>query len=268
MAELIPNAGQRPATPPAYAAPAAQAVPATTPATTAPAPTSEKEAEIILIGHSQLLYWWPVWLVGFVMAGLTSLDGQMVQIGDSLVRFHPNHNLGVFFFLTLFLVIVVSNVSFRGLVSVAVILTAMLITVVLIYFDWWGIILGWFGDLKIYLNQGAYFWFSTLLFLVWAFTVFAFDRFSYWRVRAGQVTNEYVLGTGSRSFGSGKLTLEKRRSDVFRHWLFGLGSGDLTIHMSGATREDAYIPNVLFIHSKMRVIERMIRELPTEPGPA
>src|SRR5260221_6486043 len=107
MAELIPNAGQRPA----YAPPATDAVPAPAAATAAPVPTSEKEAEIILIGHSQLLYWWPVWLVGFVMAGLTSLDGQMVQIGDSLVRFHPNHNLGVLFFLTLFLVIVVSNVS-------------------------------------------------------------------------------------------------------------------------------------------------------------
>src|SRR5262245_30329977 len=30
-----------------------------------------KPGELVVIGHSNLFYWWPVWLIGFIMAGVT-----------------------------------------------------------------------------------------------------------------------------------------------------------------------------------------------------
>src|SRR5438067_13457386 len=37
-------------------------------------------AEIRVFGHSNLFYWWPVWLLGFIMAALTYLDGHVMAV--------------------------------------------------------------------------------------------------------------------------------------------------------------------------------------------
>ena len=34
-----------------------------------------KEDEIVIISHSPMFYWWPVWLSGYVMAALTYFNG-------------------------------------------------------------------------------------------------------------------------------------------------------------------------------------------------
>ncbi len=36
--------------------------------------------EIVVISHSPIFYWWPVWFVGFLMAALTYLDGHRMAI--------------------------------------------------------------------------------------------------------------------------------------------------------------------------------------------
>lgn len=240
--------------------------------TSAPA-TAEPQAEpehpeLILVSHSPLVYWWPVWVVGYVMAGLSWWYGQSYQVGGGAVRLHPDSNLGVLFFLTLFLVIVISNVSVRGYASGTVVLGLVLVAVVLAYFELWGPILGWFGDLNVYLNQGAYFWFSTLLFLVWAATVFGIDRMSYWRITPGQITRVALFGAGSRSYDTENMVLEKHRDDLFRHWVLGIGSGDLRIQTFGGKSQEIFVPNVLFIGSKIHAIQHMIAMQPGKFGHA
>lgn len=234
-----------------------------------PAPVQEVEPaprEIIIYSHSPLVYWWPVWVMGYVMAGLTWWYGQGHEVGGNAVTLHPASSLGVLFFLTLFLVIVISNVTVRGYASGMVILGIITVSVLLAYFGLWGPILGWFGDLNVYLNQGAYFWFSTLLFVVWLLTVFVFDRFSYWRIKPGQVTREYIFGAGSRSYDTENLVLEKHRDDLFRHWILGLGSGDLVIHTYGPKGRELSVPNVLFIGFKIQAIQRLIATEPSAFG--
>ncbi|MGE3821375.1 MAG: hypothetical protein AB7I30_18345, partial [Isosphaeraceae bacterium] len=85
--------------------------------------------EVIVYSHSPLFFWWPVWVVGFIMAGITYWVGQSHQVGNDRVWFYPSSNLGVIFFLTLFLVILISNVTVRGLASAVVVLSAVLVTV-------------------------------------------------------------------------------------------------------------------------------------------
>src|SRR4051812_28517748 len=41
----------------------------------ASAPVTGLEPEIKIYSHSTIFYWWPVWVVGFVMAALTYFDG-------------------------------------------------------------------------------------------------------------------------------------------------------------------------------------------------
>ena len=218
--------------------------------------------ELKIHSHSSLVFWWPVWAVGYVMAGLTYWQGQQYQIGQDREWFHVSSNLGVLFFLTLFLVVIITNVSVRGLVSGMVILGTALLSVLLAYFGWWDEIFAWFGDLKIHLNFGAYFWFSTLMLLVWLASVFVVDRLSYWHVKPGQLTHAYVFGAGSKTYDTMGMMLEKHREDLFRHWLLGVGSGDLEIHTTGAVKERIEIHNVLFIGSKINFIQQLISEDP------
>jgi hypothetical protein len=229
------------------------------------APLSQRQLRIY--GHSSLLYWWPVWALGYVMAFLTyshGKPGQNEAVAQSQTWFHPSNNLGVVFLLVLFMVILITNFSVRGLASGMVIMGGLLLAVVLASIGWWDDVFSWFGNLKIHLSLGAYFWFSTLMLLTWAITVFGLDRLSYWEVTPGQLTHITLYGGGSQSYNTQGMGLEKHRDDLFRHWLLGLGSGDLKILTSGATRERIDLINVLFIGSKVDIMQRLIAEVPEE----
>lgn len=218
----------------------------------------ENVPQMRVYSHSRLFYWWPAWFVGYAMALITYLYGEQFTVGDVQEYYHPNSNLGVLFFVTLFLVVLITNVTVRGLASIMVVMGLITVTVVLAYFNLWNPILSWAADLQVHLNLGAYLWFSTLMFIAWFLTVFVFDRMSYWRIKPGQITHEVVLGASSKSYDTQNVVLEKYRDDMFRHWLLGFGSGDLKIITSGATHEEIFVPNVLFIGSKIYTIQRLI----------
>jgi hypothetical protein len=138
----------------------------------------------------------------------------------------------------------------------------VLLTVLLAYIGWWDQVFSWLGGLKINLNLGAYFWFSTLMLVLWAACVFGLDRASYWEIKPGQLTYHSLLGSGSKSYNTQGMALDKHRDDLFRHWLLGLGSGDLQVHTSGATRQQIDVRNVLFVGSKVKVIQQLIAKVP------
>lgn len=225
-----------------------------------------KQLELRIYSHSNLYYWWPVWAVGYLMALLTYLQGVPAQIADIPEKFHPSSNVGIVYFVTLFLVILMTNVSLRGTASVVTVLTVILITVLLAWFGWWTTILDIVGRLRVHLNLGAYLTFSTMMFLVWAVTVFGFDRSTYWLIKPGQITQEFVFGAGSKSYDTTNMVLEKFQGDLFRNWVIGLGSGDLRIQTMGAQHDTIEIPNVLFVTRKVALIQEMISIKPDAFG--
>lgn len=227
-----------------------------------PPPAVVREPEVRVYAHSRILYWWPAWACGYVMAALTHLYGQPYQIGATQELFHESNNLGVIFLLTLALVILITNATVRGLASVIVILSLALAALLLAYFHKWDAVLAWLGNLKIHLNLGAYFWFSTLTFGIWFLLVVIFDHTTYWRITPGQITRENLFGASSKSYDAENMVLEKLRDDLFRHWFLGFGSGDLLIRPFGAHQDVIQIPNVLFLGSKIRQIEHMIATQP------
>lgn len=248
----------RPAAP--LAVPVAQPV-ATPPALGQPPPEASPPADVQSVRvyqHSSLLYWWPVWVAGYACAAVTYWWGQPHLIGADREWYYPSSNPGVIFLLTLFLVILITNTTVRGLASGLMIMGAILATLLVTYFDWWDPILTWFGDLNIHLNLGAYFWFSTLLFLAWALSTFVVDRLRYWQVTPGQISHEFVFGAGSKSYDTRGMVIEKRRSDLFQNWLLGLGSGNLVIRTSGASQEEIEVPNVSFVGWKLDAVQRLV----------
>src|SRR5688500_9923869 len=46
-----------------------------------------------IYSHSSLFYWWPVWVVGYVMAFITYAEGQGYQLGGRQSWVHPSSHL-------------------------------------------------------------------------------------------------------------------------------------------------------------------------------
>jgi len=198
------------------------------------------------------------------MAAITYYQGDLVKIGQIETHIHNRSDLGLIFFVVLFLVILVTNYSVRGLASGIVILGLVLTFVLLLYFQVWEQVFGWITSHKIYLNSGAYLWISTVMCVMWMIVVFGLDRLQYWEIDPGQLTRDSLMGSGSKSYNTQGMTLEKHQDDLFRHWLLGLGSGDLQVMTYGAKREQIDIHNVMFVGHKIIAMQRLIAEVPED----
>ncbi len=238
----------------------------------ATAPSSQPEAEVvevIVYGHSALLYWWPLWVAGFVMALLTWLHHDQAVVGNMAVWFHPSRNLGVIYTLLLLLLIVLTSTKIRGMKAALIIAALAFLTLLFVHLDWWEAILGWLGHQSISLSLGYYLFSSSLLLLAWLISVFVIDHLSFWRFRPGQVTHEYLGGIVNKSYDTDNMTiLLNRQDDFFRHWIIGLGSGDLHLQTMGGQGEEMNVLNVLFVGAKMVNIQRLIATKPDVPTQA
>src|SRR5262249_41185328 len=133
-----------------------------------PAPAkAAQEPEVIIYGHSWLFYWWPVWVVGYLMALLTWLHPVQMQLGGTQVLFSSRTTLGVVYCLVVLVTILITNTSMRGLVSLVVVVCVAFLALLFAYLDWWPDILSWFGHRTVYMDLGFYLFFSTGLLLIW-----------------------------------------------------------------------------------------------------
>lgn len=91
---------------------------------------------IVIYSHSRLLYWWPVWAVGFALAAVSYMFGRGFATDDGRVEWiHPNTGVGITFIVVLLLVILVTNVSLRGIYSVTAIVSLAFLVVLFAWID-------------------------------------------------------------------------------------------------------------------------------------
>jgi hypothetical protein len=76
----------------------------------------------------------------------------------------------------------------------------------------------------------------------------------------GQLRIRDAIGSCERVFDTFGMAVEKHRYDVFRHWLLGIGSGDLTIKASATNSQQFEVPNVLNANRKLELIQTMLQE--------
>jgi hypothetical protein len=172
---------------------------------------------------------------------------------------------GVIFLITLLLVIVITNVPLRGMWSVVIIVSVILLSIILglAHYEgrsWWEIIIEKLSLLDIRINAAGYFFVSLILLAIWLVTFLFFDQQVYMVFTPGQLKVRTEIGGGEKAFDTMGMTVEKQRSDLFRHWILGLGSGDLVVNTTGAGVHHFDLPNVLFIGKKVQQIEAMQRE--------
>ncbi len=261
---------------------------------------SDRKDSIKIISHSPIFYWWPVWAVGFFMAFLTYWGGHQMalvpigtvaernrqvegyegprdvliapsgkrlpfdEVDDTIVQprlqMAVSNTPGVMFTLVLLLVIVITNIHMRGMWSLVVILTIIFSALLFASQGWWDPILRAFGVLDIHINSFGYLSISLLLLAIWLLTFLMYDRRYYMVFSAGQFRMHVAIGMGETAYETLGMVVEKHRDDVFRHWLLGFGSGDITVTTGGATPQQFVMPNVLFAGRKIDVIQQMLRE--------
>jgi hypothetical protein len=214
--------------------------------------------EIKIYSHSTLLYWWPAWAIGFVIALLNSGQERLLATAEGAP---PSSALGLTYLTVLLLLIVFTNVRLRGINSVVVLLTLGFATVLLAWLGWWDNIVTMIPYLSVHMNTGFYVVFSSGLLIIWLMMFFMFDRLTFWRIRPGQMIQEHLIGGGAESFDTNRLRFQKHSSDFFRTAL-GLGAGDLMATVPGAGGTTIEIANVVFVDRKMEAIERLISVKP------
>lgn len=219
-------------------------------------PKKEEADQIVVYGHSSLLYWWPVWLVCFILAGMTYAEGDRsggVTVSDT-------NGPGLVFVITLLAVAVSSTVLLRGMVSVVAAVTLIAVAVALGWFGWWGSIVGFLDALEIRINAAGYLCIGVPLFLAWVVVIGVYDRMHYVTFGRGQIRYVLEVGDGEVVMPAEGAVVEKKRSDAFRHWVLGLGAGDLMIRSGGPNSPAIELKNVLRIGRKLAVIDRLLRE--------
>ena len=268
---------------------------ATTPA------AQQTRREIVIVSHSSLFYWWPVWAVGFLMFLITMFSGdRMATIPPKSAEIHKaktvevtsddgkteryenrdvliapektslkatelhisrSKNLGVIFCLLLLLVIGITNIPLRGLWSVIVIVfvVALIIILALLPGNVLERILEDLFILDIRINAAGYLMISFTLFVLWLLVFILFDRQIYMVFTPGQLRVKLEIGDAETAYDTTGMTIQKQRSDLFRHWILGIGSGDLIVRTAGAQGHQFDMPNVLFLGRKVREIEDMLR---------
>jgi hypothetical protein len=174
---------------------------------------------------------------------------------------HPT--LGVVFVILLVMTVVVTNVPLRGLWSFIVLLGVALVSVIISLVPGaWANIFDAIGKLSIHLNMAGYLFIGLAVFLLWALAVFVFDRRAYVIFTPGQIKVCEHIGAAVETFPTLGVSLTKQRDDLFRHYIFGFGSGDLILRFSTGDRREIRIPNVLGIGWQLQAVEDMLRTLP------
>lgn len=263
--------------------------------------------KIVIYGHSNLLYWWPVWAVSFVLAGVTYFEGNRMAVvppkteavtgatvtspdrefagtRDVLVApagaklpqatndngtpapanphmtMSSSNSIGVVFAMTLVIVALVSTLTFRGLVSLVIIVGMIGVVVALAYFRVWDDILAFFGGLDIRMNAAGYLFIAVPLFVAWVFVVFVYDKQVFMVVDEGQIRYVIDVGDAAMVVPAEGATVEKKRDDVFRHWLLGFGTGDIVVKTGSGQRIE--LENVTNVARKLVIVNDMMRHKP------
>jgi len=182
------------------------------------------------------------------------------------LRMTTHAGYGVIWATVLLLVIVITNVPLRGLWSVLIIIMVMLISVIFALAGWWDSIFSAIRLLDIRINAGGYFFISLILFGIWLLTMILFDQQIYMVFTPGQLRVCQEIGGGETAYDTAGMVIQKQRSDLFRHWILGLGSGDVVVRTSGANSHEFQMHNVLFVGRKLQMIEQMQRDRPVVKG--
>jgi hypothetical protein len=246
-----------------------------------------------------LFYWWPVWVLGFALGLLSFIGGYRLAIVPDGAHFKApadgkesttytlviperaaaswktiadsnidtgitvpvlaSKEAGVLFCFVLLAVIFATTIPLRGLWSVIVLMLLVFITIIFLGLGLWDPILQALGNLHIYISGAGYLFVATVLCILWVVTVFFFDPRRYITFAPGQLIVHQEVGDMRQIYDATHVTIEKLRSDFFRHVMLGFYAGDVVIRTPGTQGQTFLMPNVLFASAKVNQVADLMR---------
>ena len=134
------------------------------------------------------------------------------------------------------------------------------------YLGLWDRILWPLQIIDFHINALGYLTISLFLFVIWLIMFLVIDRLNYMIFTRGRVRVRQVIGEGEKVFDTRGMLFKRHQDDMFRHWLLGLGTADLTVFTSGANPQQIEMPNVLGIGHKLELINTMLQEIEVTKG--
>ncbi len=270
--------------------------------TPGPGPEPPLPTTLRVISHTGIVYWWPVWAVGLLLGALTYFGDRSLAVVPAKTEVHKlaadryeltvpggsagrldaaadntaagreafphrvsgNESYGLLWVVVLLLVIFGSNVPLRGMASLVALLSILVLVGILAFFDVWPRIFDFLGGLRIDFSTEAFLVPSIALLIIWLATVFLYDRLRYMTFTPGQFVLHKDIGDLRQVYDTTQITVEKRRTDYFRHWILGLGAGDIIIKVPGQNVIIEF-PNVLFVDKRLREIADLMKTKPVIP---
>jgi hypothetical protein len=180
-------------------------------------------------------------------------------VSQPRILMDPGRGLGVIFIVVLLVVTWLTNVPMRGLWSLLVVITVILVSIIFAAAGIWDRIFRTLSLLAIHINLGGYLAIGLALLVLWLVCFFFFDRQIYMIFTPGQVRLRLEMGGGETVYDTTGMVFHKKRSDLFRHWVLGFGSGDLEIRPAGG-HQHIDLTNVLRVGLRVKQIERYLKE--------
>ncbi|MFP6874551.1 MAG: hypothetical protein VCA55_13705 [Verrucomicrobiales bacterium] len=215
---------------------------------------------VIFYSHSQILYYWPIWVGAFVISDLTEVPGisTKVDIANAEIMFAPAQ-MALFHLIVVAVVVFFTSVNIRGVWAVVFAVTLLALGLTFSVFNWWSEVFQYLGGLSLHADQGFYRVMGVVIFVPWLLVVFVFDIRRFFHFMPAQITMVNEIGEGEKNFDSIGVVMEKKRDNFMQHMALGFGSGDIIITPKVADREVITFPNVLRINSVLDQIQE-IRE--------
>jgi len=190
-------------------------------------------------------------------------DGLKGQVESFKPRISQHTWPGTVFCFLILITIVITNVPLRGLWSAIVLVSIVFMVVLFAFFGWWDQIFAGIENLRIHINLAGYLFIGIGMFALWALATWVFDRKSYIIFTPGQIRYCEHVGAAVQTYSTVGVNLEKQKDDIFRHYIFGFGSGDLILRVGGADKKEIRLPNILGIGSRLKTVEDMLRTVST-----
>lgn len=206
--------------------------------------------------HSPILYWWPIWVLGFVFGFVSMFVGGEGTEAAARVQ-------GQTFVFVLVFVIFSTTVKLRGANSVILGLILLIGAILLATANLSGPIAAFIGGLDIRMSPAFYWFVGASVFIMWAVMIFGFDKVKFYEVAPGQVRERVFWGSGDRAESGANARCKYLKDDFLRHRILGLiVTGDIEITLGDG--EVWYLHNVLFAKEKAHRINELIVTRPVD----
>src|SRR5262249_48669936 len=175
-------------------------------------------------------------------------------------RVARSNSPGSVFVTVLLMMILITNVRLGGVWSFVLIIVVLFASVILALAGISDRVFRLLGSSDVRITAARYLYMVSPLFVIWLAVFLLYDRMNYATFGRGQFTIHHTFGAAATTYEVYGLSLEKKRDDLFRHWLLGMGSGDLVIRTAGASARIVQLPNVLIVGSKLLTAQRLLQE--------